>query len=113
MKKIEAILRPEKVDEVRQALEASGYPGITITQVEGHGKQKGSVQQWRGEFYKVDLLPKAKIEIVALDKDLEVILRAIQKIANTGNVGDGKIFIYDVQDAMRIRTSERGDKALV
>mgnify|MGYP001559710330 FL=1 len=113
MKKIEAIIRPEKLEDVRKALEASGYPGITITQIEGHGKQKGTIQQWRGEVYKVDLLPKAKIEIVALDEDLEKILRAIKGAASTGNVGDGKIFVYDVADVMRIRTSERGEKALV
>ncbi len=113
MKKIEAIIRPEKLDEVRAALETAGYPGISITQIEGHGKQKGSVQQWRGEVYKVDLLPKAKIEIVVLDQDFEKILRAIQKTAATGNVGDGKIFVYDVADVMRIRTSERGEKALL
>ena len=113
MKKIEAIIRPEKMDDVRRALEASGYPGITITQIEGHGKQKGTVQQWRGEVYKVDLLPKAKIEIVALDEDLEKILLAIKSAASTGSIGDGKIFVYDVADVMRIRTSERGEKALV
>src|SRR3989338_4715653 len=106
MKKIEAIIRPEKMDEVRRALEASGYPGITITQVEGHGKQKGSVQQWRGEVYKVDLLAKTKIEIVVVDGDVEKILRAIQKASSTGSVGDGKIFVSDVTDVMRIRTSE-------
>ena len=93
MKKIEAIIRPEKIDEVKRALEASGYPGITITQVEGHGKQKGVTQQWRGEIYKVDLLSKTKVEIVAADKDQERIISAIQKAAGTGNVGDGKIFV--------------------
>ena len=77
MKKIEAIVRPEKIDEVRRALESSGYPGITITQIEGHGKQKGVTRQWRGEVYKVDLLPKAKLEIVASDKDQEKIIAAI------------------------------------
>ncbi len=112
MKKIEAIIRPEKLDDVRRALEESGYPGISITQIEGHGKQKGTVQQWRGEMYRVDLLPKAKVEIVASDSDLEKILRAITKAAGTGNVGDGKIFIYDVADVVRIRTNERGEKAL-
>ena len=112
MKKIEAIVRPEKVDEVRRALETSGYPGITITQVEGHGKQKGVTRQWRGEVYKVDLLPKAKLEIVASDKDQEKIVAAIQKVAGTGSVGDGKIFISNVDEAIRIRTGERGEKAL-
>ena len=112
MKKIEAIIRPEKMDEVRKALEVSGYPGVTITQIEGHGNQKGVTQQWRGEVYKVDLLPKTKIEIVASDKDQERILSAIQKVAGTGNVGDGKIFISNVDEVVRIRTGERGEKAL-
>ena len=112
MKKIEAIIRPEKIDEVKRALEASGYPGITITQVEGHGKQKGVTQQWRGEIYKVDLLSKTKVEIVAADKDQEIIISAIQKAAGTGNVGDGKIFVSNVDDVIRIRTGERGDKAI-
>ena len=112
MKKIEAIIRPEKMDEVRKALEVSGYPGVTITQIEGHGKQKGVTQQWRGEVYKVDLLPKTKIEIVASDRDQERILSAIQKVAGTGNVGDGKIFVSNIDEAIRIRTGERGEKAL-
>ncbi len=112
MKKIEAIIRPEKLDDVKRALEASGYPGITITQIEGHGKQKGVTQQWRGEIYKVDLLSKTKVEIVASDKDQEKIVSAIQKAAGTGNVGDGKIFISNVDEVIRVRTGERGDKAL-
>ncbi len=112
MKKIEAIIRPEKLDDVRRALEASGYPGITITEIEGHGKQKGVTQQWRGEVYKVDLLPKVKVEIVVSDRDQEKILSAIQKASNTGSVGDGKIFVSDVSEVVRIRTNERGEKAL-
>ncbi|OIO37917.1 MAG: transcriptional regulator [Candidatus Omnitrophica bacterium CG1_02_49_16] len=112
MKKIEAIIRPEKLEEVRKALDVAGYPGISITQIEGHGKQKGVIQQWRGEIYKVDLLSKTKIEIVISDKDVEKIISAIQKVAGTGNVGDGKIFISTVDEAIRIRTGERGDKAL-
>lgn len=112
MKKIEAIIRPEKLDDVRRALEASGYPGITITQIEGHGRQKGVTQQWRGEVYRVDLLPKTKVEIVASDKDQEKILSAIQKASNTGSVGDGKIFVSDVSEVVRIRTNDRGEKAL-
>ncbi len=112
MKKIEAIIRPEKLDDVRRALEASGYPGITITQIEGHGRQKGVTQQWRGEVYRVDLLPKTKVEIVASDKDQEKILSAIQKASNIGSVGDGKIFVSDVSEVVRIRTNDRGEKAL-
>lgn len=112
MKKIEAIIRPEKLDDVKKALEASGYPGISITQIEGHGKQKGVTQQWRGEVFKVDLLPKTKVEIVASDRDQEKILSAILKAAGTGNVGDGKIFVSPVEEAVRIRTGERGEKAV-
>src|SRR3989338_5954483 len=112
MKKIEAIIRPEKLDEVRKALETAGYPGITITQIEGHGKQKGLTQQWRGEIYKVDLLSKTKVEIVISDKDQEKIVTAIQKVAGTGNVGDGKIFISSIDEVIRIRTGKRGEKAL-
>lgn len=112
MKKIEAIIRPEKVDEVRQAIEAVGYPGITITEAEGHGKQKGVVQQWRGETYRVEFLPKVKIEIVVGDADVEQIIKAIIKAAKTGSVGDGKIFVSDVKDVIKIRTGERGEAAL-
>jgi nitrogen regulatory protein P-II 1 len=112
MKKIEAVIRPEKLDDVRHALERSGYPGITITEVEGHGLQKGVVQQWRGEEYRVDILPKVKVEIVAGDEEAETIIQAILESAYTGGVGDGKVFIYDVAEAVRIRTRERGVRAL-
>ncbi|MBI3306504.1 MAG: P-II family nitrogen regulator [Candidatus Omnitrophica bacterium] len=113
MKKIEAIIRPEKLESVRRALEQSGYPGITITEIEGHGMQRGTVQQWRGEKYKVDFLPKVKVEIVVVDKDLEKITQTVLESAFTGGVGDGKIFIYDVAEVVRIRTRERGERALV
>jgi nitrogen regulatory protein P-II 1 len=112
MKKIEAIVRPEKLDDVRKALEKAGYPGMTITEVEGHGKQKGVTRQWRGESYKVDLLPKAKIEIVVSDKDADRTIGAITSAAKTGSVGDGKIFISDVDQVVRIRTGDKGDDAL-
>jgi len=112
MKKIEAVIRPEKLDEVRKAIEAVGYPGITLTEAEGHGKQKGVVQQWRGETYRVDFLPKVKLEIVAGDADTERIVQAIIKAAKTGAVGDGKIFVSDIRDAVKIRTGERGEGAL-
>ena len=112
MKKIEVILRPEKLDEVRKAIETVGYPGITITEAEGHGKQKGVVQQWRGETYRVEFLPKVKLEIVIADSDLEQTLQAIQKAARTGAVGDGKIFVSDIRDVVRIRTGERGESAI-
>ena len=112
MKKIEAIVRPEEVDDIRKALEKAGYPGITIMEVEGHGKQKGVTRQWRGESYKVDLLPKVKLEIVVSDKDADRIVGALASAAKTGAVGDGKIFLSDVKDVVRIRTNERGEEAL-
>lgn len=113
MKKIEAVIRPEKLDGVRGALERAGYPGITISEVEGHGLQKGTTQQWRGEKFKVDFLPKIKVEIVAKDTDSEKIIQAFLESAYTGGVGDGKIFVYDVNEVVRIRTRERGERALV
>ena len=112
MKKIEAILRPEKLDEVRRALEKVGFPGLNISEVEGHGKQKGVVQQWRGEQYRVELLPKVKLEIVVNDRDVQKIVKAVQEVAKTGAVGDGKIFVSPVEEAIRIRTGETGDTAL-
>lgn len=112
MKKIEAIIRPEKLDEVRAALERAGYPGITISEIEGHGLQKGTIQQWRGEKYKVDFLPKMKVEIVARDQDAEKIIQAMLESAYTGSVGDGKIFVTEVEEVVRIRTRERGERAL-
>ncbi len=112
MKKIEAIIRVEKVDEVRRALEKVGFPGLHIAEVEGHGKQKGVVQQWRGEQYRVELLPKSKLEIVVNDKDVRKIVQAIQDAAKTGAVGDGKIFVSSVEEVIRIRTAETGDSAL-
>jgi nitrogen regulatory protein P-II 1 len=112
MKKIEAIIRPESVDVVRQALDAVGVTGLMITEIEGRGKQKGVVQQWRGEKYKVDLLPKVKLEIIVRDQDVGRVSKAIVDSARTGEMGDGKIFIYPVDEAIRIRTGERGDIAL-
>lgn len=112
MKKIEAIIRPDKTEDVRRALGKAGYPGMTVSEVEGHGKQKGVTQQWRGESYRVDLLPKAKLELVVSDGDVERIIQAIASAAKTGAVGDGKIFVSDVRDVYRIRTGERGEGAL-
>ncbi len=115
MKKIEAIVRPEKIGEVCAAIESAGYPGITITEAEGHGKQKGITQQWRGETYRVTFLPKAKLEMVVNDGDVERLITAITKAAKTnaqGAVGDGKIFISDVREVVRIRTGERGQGAI-
>ena len=112
MKKIEAIIRPEKVDEVRRALEKVGFPGLNISEVEGHGKQKGVVQQWRGEQYRVELLPKVRLEVVVNDRDVKKIVQAIQDVAKTGGVGDGKIFVSPVEEVIRIRTGETGEAAL-
>ncbi|MFH0974227.1 MAG: P-II family nitrogen regulator [Spirochaetota bacterium] len=112
MKKIEAIIRPEKVDEVLAALEDAGYAGIMITEIKGHGKQKGLTQQWRGKEYRVSLLPKVKIELVVKDSDAGRISEALIKTAKTGNIGDGKIFISGIDNCIRIRTEEEGDKAL-
>ena len=112
MKKVEAVIRPDSLDEVMGALEGAGYPGIMVTEIEGHGRQKGVKQQWRGQEYKVDLLPKVKIEVVVTDKEADEIIKSISKVAKTGQVGDGKIFLTDVSDAVRIRTGERGDSAL-
>ena len=113
MKKIEAIIRPEKLEAVRKALEQAGYPGISITEIEGHGMQKGAVQQWRGGKYKLKFLPKAKVEIVCIDSDAEKLVQTVLESAFTGSVGDGKIFVYDVGEVVRIRTRERGERALV
>lgn len=112
MKKIEAIIRQEKMDAVREALEESGYPGITVTEITGQGKQKGTVREWKGARYKLEFLPKLKLELICMEEDTEKIIQAILDSAATGMVGDGKIFVYDVAEAVRIRTRERGEKAL-
>jgi len=109
MKKIEAIIRPEKLPLVKAALEDTGYPGMTITEVRGHGVQKGITQQWRGREFTVEFLPKVKVEVVvSTDNDVESILGLIKTNASTGEIGDGKVFVSDVADAMRVRTGERG-----
>jgi nitrogen regulatory protein P-II 1 len=112
MKKIEAVIRPEKYDIVSNALEKAGCSGLMITEVEGHGKQKGVIQQWRGEKYKIGLLPKIKLEIVVKDTEVEKITKIIIDNAKTGEVGDGKIFIYEIEDVIRIRTEEKGEQAI-
>jgi nitrogen regulatory protein P-II 1 len=112
MKKVDAIIRPEKVIVVRKALEEAGVTGVTITEVKGHGAQKGVVQQWRGNTYTVDLLNKVKIETVIQDELLEPVLKAIQEYGHTGEIGDGKVFVFDVLDVMRVRTGERGKTAV-
>ena len=112
MKKIEAIIRPEKMSAVKAALENVGCGGLMVSEIEGHGKQKGIVQQWRGEKYKVDLLPKIKLEIVTNDDKVDLIIKTIMDVAKTGEIGDGKIFLYPVEDVFKIRTGEKGEKAI-
>ena len=112
MKKVEAIIRPDKIDPVVDELEKIGYPGLTVTEVRGHGKQKGVTHQWRGNEYTVRFIPKVKIEVVVLDEDESRTIEIIVRKARTGSIGDGKIFVYDVADAVRVRTGEAGDKAV-
>lgn len=112
MKKIEAIIRPGKYEDIRDALEKAGYPGVTVSEVEGHGKQKGLVQQWRGQEYRVDLLPKIKLEIVCTAKAAPKIVEAILSAGSTGSVGDGKVFVYEIEEAYKIRNGESGDKVV-
>lgn len=113
MKKIEAIIRPEKLEAVKEALKSvTGYCGMSVTQIEGHGRQGGIVEQFRGRQYKVEWLPKVKLELVCLDEHLEGLIEVILSVARTGEIGDGKVFVYEVADAIRIRTGERGTKAL-
>ncbi len=112
MKKIEAIIRPEKITHVKAALEEKGFVGLTVTEVKGRGRQGGIMQRWRGREYRVDLLPKTKIELVVDDKDVEKVLATILDEAKTGNVGDGKIFVYPVEQVIRVRTGEKGKEAL-
>ncbi|MEE8419473.1 MAG: P-II family nitrogen regulator [Dehalococcoidales bacterium] len=112
MKKIEAIIREEKLDAVKKALEENSYYGITVSEVSGRGRQKGISLQWRVGEYRVDLLPKLKIELVVFDDDVNAAVNAIVRNARTGEVGDGKIFILPVENAIRVRTGEEGDKAI-
>ncbi len=112
MKKIEAIVRPERLTIVKDALEELGYPGMTVTDVKGHGAQRGITEQWRGRTFRIDLLSKVKIELVVSDRDVEKIVQCITKESQTGSIGDGKIFVSTIDDVLRIRTGERGDKAV-
>ena len=112
MKKIEAIIREEKLEPVRRAVEDCGYFGMTISEVSGRGRQKGVPLQWRVGEYRVDFLPKLKIEIVVLDEDLPKTVNAISRTARTGEMGDGKIFILPVENAVRVRTGEDGENAI-
>jgi nitrogen regulatory protein P-II 1 len=112
MKKIEAIIQPFKMEPVKEALKAIGIDGMTLTEVRGHGRQKGHKEVYRGQEYNVDLLPKMKIELVVSDARLEEVLRTLTTAARTGKIGDGKVFVYDVAEAIRIRNDDRGEAAL-
>lgn len=112
MKKIEAIIKPFKLDEVKEALDTIGVQGLTVVEVRGFGRQKGHTEIYRGAEYVVDFLPKLKLEIVAPDSQVAGIVQAIQKAAATGKIGDGKIFVLPLEDAVRIRTGETGESAL-
>jgi nitrogen regulatory protein PII len=112
MKKIEAIIKPFKLEEVKDALSELGIEGMTVSEVKGFGRQKGHTEIYRGSEYTVDFLPKIKLEVVLPDARLEAAIDAIVKAAKTGKIGDGKIFVSNVEDAVRIRTEEKGDTAV-
>ena len=112
MKKVEAVIKPFKLDDVKDALNELGIQGMTVTEVKGFGRQKGHTEVYRGAEYQVNFLPKVKIEVVIPDDLLDKVVDAIVNSARTGNIGDGKIFIIDVQDVVRIRTGERGEAAI-
>jgi nitrogen regulatory protein P-II 1 len=112
MKKIEAIIQPFKLDEVKEALKGIGIDGMTITEVRGHGRQKGHKEVYRGQEYNVDLLPKVKIEMVIPSNRYEEVLKTVTAAARSGKIGDGKIFVFDVAEAVRIRNDDRGESAL-
>lgn len=112
MKKIEAIIKPFKLDEVKEALQDVGVQGITVVEAKGFGRQKGHTELYRGAEYVVDFLPKVKIEVVLSDDQIDKAVEAIQQAAQTGRIGDGKIFISAIDEAIRIRTGERGDEAV-
>jgi nitrogen regulatory protein P-II 1 len=112
MKRIEAIIQPHKLEDVKEALKAIGIDGMTIMEVRGHGRQKGHKEVYRGMEYQVDLLPKMKIEMVVTDARQDEVVRTLVSSARTGKIGDGKIFVYEVADAIRIRNDDRGDAAL-
>ena len=112
MKLVTAIIKPFKLDEVREALAAVGVQGITVTEVKGFGRQKGHTELYRGAEYVVDFLPKVKVEAAVRDDLLDQVIEAIEKSASTGKIGDGKIFVFDVEQVIRIRTGETGESAL-
>jgi len=112
MKKIEAIIKPFKLDDVKEALSQVGVEGLTVTEVKGFGRQKGHTELYRGAEYVVDFLPKVKLEVVVRDEIVERVIEAITQAANTGKIGDGKIFVLPLEEAIRIRTGERGPAAV-
>jgi len=112
MKKIEAIIQPHKLEDVKEALKAIGVDGMTITEVRGHGRQKGHKEIYRGMEYQVDLLPKVKVELVITDSRAAEVIKTVVESARTGKIGDGKVFVYDVAEAIRIRNDDRGEAAL-
>jgi len=112
MKKIEAIIQPFKLDEVKKTMQSLGIEGMTVSEVRGHGRQKGHTEVYRGQEYNVDLLPKVKLEMVVPEARSGEVVKALSGAARTGKIGDGKIFVYEVAEAVRIRNDERGDAAL-
>lgn len=112
MKQLMAIIKPFKLDDVREALSAIGVQGMTVTEVKGFGRQKGHTELYRGAEYKVDFIPKVKLEVAIADDLLDQVIEAITTAANTGKIGDGKIFVYDLEQVVRIRTGETGPEAL-
>jgi nitrogen regulatory protein P-II 1 len=112
MKKIEAVIKPFKMDDVREALSEVGVSGMTVTEVKGFGRQKGHTELYRGAEYNVDFLPKVKVELIVSDEQVELCIEAIMKTAQTGKIGDGKIFVYDVERVIRIRTGEENEDAV-
>jgi nitrogen regulatory protein P-II 1 len=112
MKKIEAIIQPHKLEDVKEALKGIGIDGMTISEVRGHGRQKGHKEVYRGMEYQVDLLPKVKVEMVVSDERSAEVVQTVVASARTGKIGDGKVFVYDVAEAIRIRNDDRGDGAL-
>jgi nitrogen regulatory protein P-II 1 len=112
MKKIEAIIKPFKLDDVKEALSEVNIQGMTISEVKGHGRQKGHTEIYRGAEYVVDFIPKVKIEVVVTDDVLDTVIEKIEEAAKTGKLGDGKIFVFDIEQAIRVRTGERGEDAI-
>ena len=112
MKKIEAVVRPDKIGEVKASLSSEGYPSMTVSDVRGRGNQEGMKQSWRGEEYQVDMLNKTKVEVVVPDSEVDSVIEAITEGARTGDIGDGKIFVSPVEKTVRIRTGEEDEEAL-